>query len=274
MKGTWGAISTAGAWAMGRSIDHAAPWPAPRRTRRCSTVSSSRARWGAPSQRASPAALHPPLPGPALGICSDLEPLDLAPDVQRVLDAAHATLAGAGCVLVEVRFPEAELVRSTFTTIRDAETLWTHRAAGLFPQRREEYSEQTYDRLAAALPVGLDEYLAASAVRQRLDEAYDLLFGEVDVLLMPVASATPPRISADADMEAWNHVGAYTVPADLLGVPACAFRAGFDDLGLPVGLQVMGRKRADATVLSVVQLYAEATPELQARWPDAAITKS
>lgn len=270
LKGTWGAVSTAGVWAMGRSIDHVGPMA---RTAADAALLHGVIVEGSVGRTIAASladGLAPAASGSRVGVCPDLDPLGLAPDLQRVLDSARATLAGAGCRFVEVRFPEAELVRSTFVPIRDAETLWTHRAAGLFPNRRQEYSEQTYVRLDAARAVGLDEYLAASSVRQRLDEAFDRLFEDVDVLLVPVASAAPPRISADADMEAWNHVGAYTVPADLLGVPACAFRAGFDDLGLPVGLQVMGRKGADATVLAVVQLYAEATPEVQSRWPDAA----
>lgn len=266
-KGTWATVSTSGMWPMGRTIDHVGPMT--RTPADAALLLSVIAHGSIGAVIAADLAdgLAPAAPGIRVGVCPDLDPLGLPPDLQRVFDAVCARLADSGCRLADVRFCDAELARETFIPIRDAETLWTHRTAGLFPQRCAEYSERTYARLDAARAVGLDEYLAALAVRQRLDEAFDRLFDDVDVLLAPVTSAPPPLIAENADEEVWNKTGVHTVPADLLGVPACAFRAGFDDLGLPVGLQLIGRKGSDATVLSVVQLYTDATPSVQLRWP-------
>jgi aspartyl-tRNA(Asn)/glutamyl-tRNA(Gln) amidotransferase subunit A len=164
--------------------------------------------------------------------------------------------------------PRTPLLRSTFVTVRDAETLYTHRRAGLFPSREADYAPLTFERLQAAALVGLDDYLEALAARERLFEAFDRLFDRIDVLIVPVTSTSPPLIkSKSPDVEAWNACGAYTTPFNLLGVPACAVRAGFDELGLPVGVQIVGRYATDALVLSVAQRYYDATPEIQGRWP-------
>jgi Asp-tRNA(Asn)/Glu-tRNA(Gln) amidotransferase A subunit family amidase len=168
----------------------------------------------------------------------------------------------------EVRSPRAADVLPTIVKIRDAETLYTHRAAGLFPDRREEYSERTYTQLAAALDKGLDEYLVASANRWRLAEAMAELFREVDVLVAPTMSASPPRIDDDApDQHAWDAVGRHMVPENLLGLPACAVRAGFDSSGLPVGVQLVGAPGTDGVVLAAAQRFFEATPAVQERRP-------
>jgi aspartyl-tRNA(Asn)/glutamyl-tRNA(Gln) amidotransferase subunit A len=59
----------------------------------------------------------------------------------------------------------------------------------------------------------------------------------------------------------------YTVPQDLAGLPACVVRAGFDHLGIPIGVQVTGAVWADAEVLRAAQGLWQATPEIQDQWP-------
>ncbi len=268
LKPTWGAIRNDGMWAMGRTLDHAGPMartPVDVALFHSVLVEGSEGRPIAADLvnglRAAPS-------GTRVGICADLELLELAPDIRRAFESVANELEGCGFALREVSFPDAPRLPATFTPIRDAETLYTHRTAGLFPARRAEYSEQTYARLESAAGVGLDEYLAASAARWQLQEAFDLLFERVDVLLVPLTGAPPPLIdSPEPDQAAWLASGAFMVPENLLGVPAVAIRAGFDDLGLPVGVQLVGRAGADATVLAVAQACYDATPDIQQRWP-------
>jgi len=263
-KGTWGAISTDGMWAMGRTLDHVGPMartPADAGLMHGVLVEGSRGREIAGSLASGvPALSH----DARVGVCPDLEQIPLEPEVRAVFETAVAAFPD----VAEVRFPRAGEVLSTFVPIRDAETLYTHRTAGLFPGRREEYSELTYSRLAAAASVGLDEYLVASANRWRLAEAFAELFEEVDVLIAPLATASPPRIDNEAaDQQAWDALGLHMVPENLLGLPACAVRAGFDGAGLPVGVQLVGAPGADALVLAAAQTFFEATAAVQERWP-------
>jgi aspartyl-tRNA(Asn)/glutamyl-tRNA(Gln) amidotransferase subunit A len=267
LKGTWGAISAEGMWAMGRTLDHAgvmARTPADAALLHGALCEGTA---GRPIAAALAGGLALPS-GTRVGRCADLEPIVLAPAVASALAGALSTLSAIGCRVADVSFPEAPLLRTTFTPIRDAETLYTHRVTGLFPDRRAEYSRLTWDRLEAALPVGLDEYLVASAARWRLAEAFDALFDTVDVIVAPISADTAPPIDQpDPDGAAWALVGAHATPFNLLGIPALAFRAGFDEAGLPVGLQLVGRSGTDALVLAAAQAFYDATPELQARWP-------
>ncbi|MCC6340057.1 MAG: hypothetical protein IT197_08805 [Acidimicrobiia bacterium] len=54
---------------------------------------------------------------------------------------------------------------------------------------------------------------------------------------------------------------AFTAPFNMTGQPACSIPAGFVD-GLPVGLQVVGRRHDEAMVLAAAALLEEARP-----WP-------
>ena len=51
----------------------------------------------------------------------------------------------------------------------------------------------------------------------------------------------------------------FTTPAALAGVPALAVPCGFSAAGLPLSLQIIGRRFEDATVLRVGHAYEQAT---------------
>ena len=59
----------------------------------------------------------------------------------------------------------------------------------------------------------------------------------------------------------------YTTPQDLTGLPACAVRAGFDALGIPVGIQFTAPAWHEARVLRAAQAFYDATAEVQSPWP-------
>jgi Asp-tRNA(Asn)/Glu-tRNA(Gln) amidotransferase A subunit family amidase len=60
----------------------------------------------------------------------------------------------------------------------------------------------------------------------------------------------------------------YTVPQDLAGLPACTVRAGFDALGIPVGVQLTGPLWSEALVLRAANALHSGTPAIQRRWPE------
>jgi Asp-tRNA(Asn)/Glu-tRNA(Gln) amidotransferase A subunit family amidase len=209
-----------------------------------------------------------------VGRCDDLHLVEPAPDICKVFKSALGVFEKIGAGVVETAFPDASHFFRTHAAIRDVETLFTHRRAGLFPSRRPEYSPGVYARLETATKVSLDDYLVALDDRQRLWEEFDRLFETVDVLVKPTSASSPMPINTDdVDFKMWERVSQYTVPENVLGVPTCIVRAGFDSLGLPVGIQVVGRWGADPMVLRVAQAFYEATEELQARWPEPITTK-
>jgi aspartyl-tRNA(Asn)/glutamyl-tRNA(Gln) amidotransferase subunit A len=170
--------------------------------------------------------------------------------------------------------PHADRILRTFATIQQAEALHVHRRAGLWPARAAEYGDDVRGRLQGAEAVELADYLDALEERRRIARRFAAAFAEVDVILTPVAAAGPVPIG---ETTAWAADGArvplrdlvmpYTVPQDLVGLPACAVRAGFDDAGLPIAVQLTGALGADDLVLDVATALHAATTDVQNRWP-------
>ncbi len=124
------------------------------------------------------------------------------------------------------------------------------------------------DRLDAAASIDLDDYLAAQAERAALADAFLALFDQVDVLVAPVAASAPATIDTpDVEEVVRQAAMPFTVPHDLLGVPACAVRAGFGAEGLPVAIQIAGPVGADARVLEAVAWFHAVTQDVQGRRP-------
>ncbi len=100
------------------------------------------------------------------------------------------------------------------------------------------------------------------------------------MLLTPVAAGSPAPIGvervehAGSEIDFRELVMPYTVPQDLLGIPACAVRAGFDELGIPVGVQFSAPRWGDDVALAAAHAFFDATPELQRRWPEPALAEA
>src|SRR5205823_13849668 len=101
----------------------------------------------------------------------------------------------------------------------------------------------------------------ASEERRRLSAGFARLFREADLLLTPVGGGSPPPIDEEGNLR--DLVMPYTVPQDLAGLPTCTVRAGFDSLGLPIGVQLTGPPWNEGRVLAAAQELFDALPEVQ-----------
>lgn len=279
LKPTYGRISAAGVFPLARSLDH--PGPMARTPADAALLLAAIAGVDPDDPATEDVLLGDPttgldagLDGVRIGLCPDLHLVPLAADVQDTFDACVRSIAELGAELVEVELPEAGLAYPTFGVIQRAEALFTHMQAGLFPARRAEYGADVRGRLELACSVGLSDYLAASADRQRLRAGFARLFRRVDLLLTPVAAGSPPPIGEERlshlghELDLRELVMTYTVPQDLTGLPTCTVRAGFDALGIPIGMQFTGPPWSEAFVLRAANAFYSATMEIQNRWPD------
>jgi aspartyl-tRNA(Asn)/glutamyl-tRNA(Gln) amidotransferase subunit A len=177
---------------------------------------------------------------------------------------------------VEVALPEAAGAYDTFGVIQRGEALRTHTEAGLWPTRRDEYGADVRGRLELASTVTLSDYREGIAGRERLRAGFHRAFDHVDLILTPVTAAEPAPIGQEQvmhlgeEIEFRRLVMSYTVPQDLIGLPACAVRAGFDALGVPTAVQLTGPAWSEWPVLSAAQALYDATADVQARQPDLA----
>ncbi len=278
LKPTYGRISGAGAWPLARSLDH--PGPMARTPADAALLLEAVAGVDPADPATEDVALGDVrgelgrgAAGLVVGVCPDLHTVPPSADVSEVLAATLRTLDGAGARIVELQLPEAPLAYPAFVVIQRAEALDTHRRAGLWPARRADYGADVLGRLELAAEVTVEQYLAAAADRVRVRAGFARLFGACDVLLTPVSAGPPVPIGAESarhdgiDVSFRDLVMGYTTPQDLVGLPACAVRAGFDGLGIPVGIQLTGPPWSEALVLRAAQALVDATGPVQARRP-------
>ncbi|HEU5196298.1 MAG TPA: amidase [Methylomirabilota bacterium] len=94
-------------------------------------------------------------------------------------------------------------------------------------------------------------------------------FEKYDLLLTPTIACPPFPIGLDNPTEiAGRPVAAYawipfTYPFNMTGQPAASVPAGFTASGLPVGLQIVGRRFADAAVLKASAAFERLRPWAQ-----------
>ena len=92
-----------------------------------------------------------------------------------------------------------------------------------------------------------------------------------DVVLTPTAPMTAfPAEWASPSRDPLNplpHIG-FTVAFNMSGQPALSIPCGFSSEGLPIGLQIVGRRFDDVGVLSVARAYEEIRSAVILPWPE------
>ena len=89
---------------------------------------------------------------------------------------------------------------------------------------------------------------------------------DIDVLLAPGAPGAAPKAAIVGAFQFFKKP-LVTMPANVLGVPALGFPAGMSDDGLPLAVQLMGKRFDDATVLRAGASFQAATAWHTARPP-------
>jgi aspartyl-tRNA(Asn)/glutamyl-tRNA(Gln) amidotransferase subunit A len=103
-------------------------------------------------------------------------------------------------------------------------------------------------------------YGQAQKVRTLIKGDFDNAFQSVDVIAAPVAPTTAFPIGAHGDDPLAMYLeDVFTLPANLAGVPGLAFPAGFDQHGLPVGIQLMGPHFREDLLFQVAHAYQQIT---------------
>ena len=113
-----------------------------------------------------------------------------------------------------------------------------------------------------ALSAGYYEayYGQAQRVRTLIKQDFEAAFQKVDVIAAPVAPTSAFRIGEHGDDPLSMYLeDIFTLPANLAGVPGIAFPVGFDDRGLPVGMQLMGSHFQEELLLQAAHAYQQAT---------------
>jgi len=115
---------------------------------------------------------------------------------------------------------------------------------------------------------------AASLNRTRLYRHMVGLFERYDLLVLPTAQVWPfpaewawPREVAGRQMDTYHRWMEVVIYATLAGLPAMSVPVGFNETGLPMGMQLIGPPLGDLAVLNAAAAYESAIGDWLARRP-------
>ncbi len=214
-------------------------------------------------------------PGSYLQACDqDVRGLHVAwtPDLgyaavdERVLEIcgnAAAEFEGLGCH-VEVVNPGWESPEEAFATIVAAQfyAAW----ADALPAREADLDASLVRLIRRGGAVTAREYLTAMTKVSAYWQEVHIFLARFDLLLTPTAAVPPfplgtgvPREIAGQEVSRLGWMP-FTYPFNLTGQPAASVPAGWTEDDVPVGLQIVGRRHADRTVLAAAAAFEAACP--------------
>ena len=101
-------------------------------------------------------------------------------------------------------------------------------------------------------------YNKAKKVQQLLEDSFSKAFEKCDVLISPVC----PTVAFKLGEKINDHIkmylsDIYTVPVNIVGSPAISFPCGKDNAGMPIGLQLVGKKFDESTLYTLANYFEE-----------------
>ncbi len=127
----------------------------------------------------------------------------------------------------------------------------------MIKSRSEGFGEEVKRRIMIgtyALSSGYYDayYKKAMQYRKSMEAAFDKLFEKYDAVLSPASPVLPFGIGEKSDDPLAMYLAdIYTVNINMAGLPAVAMPCGISQSGLPIGLQLIGRKLEEATILKI-----------------------
>lgn len=271
LKATYGRVSEFGAFPLDWSIAHIGPIAA----------SAADAALGyaliAGPDPLDPNSLHQPRPSLAGWQNTDLRGLKIgvfwpwfrhaSAEVVEACEALLRQFLGLGAGLREIVLPDLSAGR-----VAHVITIAGEMAQAMEAYHKEHHRQHGLDvrlNLTLARAFTLRDYVKAQRVRARLMHHFQKAFEQVDVILTPMSGIAAPPIPAtalpdgDSDLTTLTEMMRFATPANLTGLPAITFPAGYTQKGLPIGLQAIGRPWDEVTLLRLA-LAAEGLVERKA----------
>ncbi len=269
LKTTWGRVSRHGAMPLCASLDTIGPLA--RSAEDCALLLAAIAGF----DRNDPLSARAPVPDYVGALSASPRGLHIAVSsawIEREAEAeVGAAVLGAarvlrelGATLVEAQPPEVDALSAHCMVVMQAEASAQH--ARWMRERPADYSAVVRARLEAGFAIPATVYLEALRRRGPLLERFCATsLASADAYLLPAMTIRAPTL------EQTGPAGGPEMPRTLgeltrlmrwvnfLGVPALAVPCGFDSRDLPIGVQLVGRPFAEATLLAAGHAYQRAT---------------
>jgi aspartyl-tRNA(Asn)/glutamyl-tRNA(Gln) amidotransferase subunit A len=204
--------------------------------------------------------------GFTLGVPKSFFPDYTDPVVKHAFDAAIQVLAGLGARIEEVTLPPLEHVWTQLALpILNGEANAWHEP--YLQQQAEDYGPSVRKFLEQGKSTLASDYVKAQRARAQFRRDMLAVCANIDALLTPGALLPPPLHDARSATISGKEISlisaliSATCPFNLTGQPALTVPCGFTTSGLPLALQIVGKRFDEVTVLQVGHAY-----EVQMEW--------
>ena len=270
LKPTYGRVSKHGAMALSFSLDHLGPMT--RTVEDCAIVLQAIS--GTDDRDATTvdipvpdyrAAISRPVSGRRIGVVRAL--FDDAPDAWvDACEHAITLLEGLGMRAVDVSLPQLEDLMHLGSLLIAVEAAAFH--GPKFDENPDAFGVVLQGLISNGRTYSGVEYVQAQRIRRQLCEETLQAMQTFDVLLLPTTTRAACKIEDDEPKLVIPRMR-NTLPFNVLGVPAMSVPAGFDNAGMPIGMQLVGQPFAEEDLLNVAHAYEQGTNWITRR-PDVA----
>jgi aspartyl-tRNA(Asn)/glutamyl-tRNA(Gln) amidotransferase subunit A len=228
--------------------------------------------------------LNSDVKGKKIGIAKEYHVQGMPREIEELWNRGKEILKNRGAELIEISLPHTKYAPAIYYVAASAEcssnlarfdgVRYGFRATGENLSLEEMYEKTRAEGFGAevrrriftgtyVLSSGYIDayYRKAQKVRRLVKQDFTEAFKKVDAILTPATpnSAFPIKGSREIDPVTIYLNDAFTIPANLAGLPAMSVPAGFDKDGLPLGLQIMTKPFDEQTMLNIALALEEET---------------
>lgn len=217
--------------------------------------------------------------GMKIGIPREYRMDGMDEDVEKLWQQGQAWLKDAGAELVDISLPHTKYALPAYYIIAPAEAssnlarydgvrygnrIEAEALDDMYGLTRAEgFGDEVQRRIMIGtyvLSAGYYDayYLKAQRVRRLIKNDFDDAFTSVDAILTPATPSAAFPVGRKVDDPVINYLNdVFTVPANLAGLPGMSVPAGFNQAGLPLGLQVLAKPFDEAAIYKVAKVIED-----------------
>ncbi len=209
-----------------------------------------------------------------IGIIKEFNDVQISTDMKNLFEKRIADLKSLGAEIVEVSIPNILDALAAYYIIAPAEASsnlarydgmrYGLRVEGVDLEdtykktRAAGFGEEVQRRMLIGTAVLSSEsyevyFMQAARVRRMIADSFTSAFNNCDLIICPSGAGTALPLDSDLTPLEYYALDLFTVAMNLAGIPAVSVPCGLAQNGLPLGIQVVGKRFDDMRVLQLAK---------------------
>ena len=209
-----------------------------------------------------------------IGVIKEFNNVEISQDMKNLFEKRIADLKSMGAEIVEVSIPNILDALAAYYIIAPAEASsnlarydgmrYGLRVEGVDLEdtykktRAAGFGEEVQRRMLIGTAVLSSEsyevyFMQAARVRRMISDSFDKAFNDCDLIVCPSGAGTALPLDSDLTPLEYYALDLFTVAMNLAGIPAVSVPCGLATNGLPLGMQVVGKRFDDMRVLQLAK---------------------